>query len=302
MPVADSSAAVVGANGFLGRALAAALESDGVRVSRFTRTHPCLSTGRPAPSLAGADTIFWAASSVNPAIAETDPGAVAGDHAAFVDVLDTLPPARRGRRVVLLSSGGTVYDPGAEPPYAETAPTRPHGAYGRAKLAMETALADAVVGVGERITLRLSNAYGPGQPAVRGQGVIAHWLDAARTGRALVMLGDPGTSRDYLFLADLTRALLAVHHHRGPLPAVLNVGSGTPTSLDELARTVLDVVADPDLRVRHDGRRTFDVSRTWLDVTAAADLLGWAATTSLRDGVAAAWAAAGDRQPTGGRR
>ena len=70
-----------------------------------------------------------------------DPGRVRADRDAFAGLLDTVRRRPDPPRVVLLSSGGTVYDPTAPPPYRESSPTRPACAYGRAKLELEATLA-----------------------------------------------------------------------------------------------------------------------------------------------------------------
>lgn len=289
-PLADSCAAVVGADGFLGTALSAALLAGGVRVRRFTRDRPCLSgTGRISAGLAEAQTVFWAMSTVNPALAETRPEGISADHGLFAAVLDALATTSGCRRVILLSSGGTVYDPALPPPYSETAPTRPRGAYGAAKLALEARLAEAGDAIGSGVSMRISNAYGPGQPAAPGQGVIAHWLNSAAYGGPLRILGAPTTTRDYVHVEDIVRALVAVHHHQGALPATLNVGSGLPTTLAELADIVLAVVDDPALTVQFRAGRPFDVARTWLDTSLTRRVLGWTPEITLPGGVRQTW-------------
>lgn len=277
------SVAVIGAAGFLGRALVAAAGRSGVPVAAYTRATPFLSPdGTPDGGLARSRTVFWLASSINPALAESDPGLVRADREAFAALLRAVRTLPEPPRVVLLSSGGTVYDPAAPPPYRESAPTAPRGAYGRAKLELEAMLG------GAGVTVRVANVYGPGQPAVSGQGVVGYWLRAAARGEHLVVYGEPATTRDYVYVDDVAGALLAVHAAAAP-PPVLNVGSGEPTSLKELADTVLDVVGDPRLRWDREPARGFDVPHTWLDVSLAASALGWRATTPLRDGLAAAW-------------
>ena len=283
--------AVVGAAGFLGSALVTAADRAGVRVARYTRATPFLTAaGVPDRGLAAARTVFWLASRVTPARAESDPELVRADREAFAALLGALHGLPEPARVVLLSSGGTVYDPAAPPPYRESAPTRPRGAYGRAKLELEAALAAAGLPAGRTVTLRVSNVYGPGQPAVSGQGVIGYWLRAAATGGQLTVYGDLASTRDYVHVDDVAAAMLAVHRApAGLLPPVLNVGSGAGTSLRELVDTVQDVVGDPTLRWDLRPAREFDVPHTWLDVRLARDVLGWAATTRLRDGLAGAW-------------
>lgn len=283
--------AVVGAAGFLGSALAAAAVRAGIPVDRFTRAHPAVDPdGSPDPRLAAAGTVFWLASSVNPALAETHPDRVRADLDAFTALLEALRGTRRPPRVVLLSTGGAVYDPEQPPPYREDSPTHPRGAYGRLKLAMEAALAAAGLPAGRAVALRVSNVYGPGQPAVSGQGVVGYWLRAAAAGQHLTVYGDPGTTRDYVYLADVMAALLAVHAAAVP-PPVVNVGSGRPTSLGELAELLLSVVGDPERRLELRPARGFDVPHTWLDVRLAAEAFGWTATTDLRSGLALSWAA-----------
>ncbi len=282
--------AVVGAGGFLGTALTSAARRAGLPLVGYTRAHPCVAAdGTPAPGLAAARTVFWLASAINPALAEVSPELVRADREAFVALLTGLRRLARPPRVVLLSSGGTVYDPAVPPPYAETAPTRPRTAYGRAKLGLEAALAAA--GLPDPVTVRVANVYGPGQPAVSGQGVVGYWLRAAAEGEPLTLYGDPESTRDYVYLADVAAALLAVHRAAAP-PPVLNVGSGEPTSLRQLAGAVRDAVGDPELRLRTRPTRGFDRAHTWLDVGLVGRALGWRPTTPLAVGLAAAWSAA----------
>jgi UDP-glucose 4-epimerase len=289
--------AVVGAAGFLGRRLTAALERRDVAFSSYTRSIPFLAgDGRPAEGLASAGTVFWLATLINPQSAEQQPARVHEDRAAFETFLRALQRLERPPTVVLLSSGGTVYDPAADPPYAESSPTAPISAYGRAKLALEQVLADAAPG--RSVALRVSNAYGPGQPGTGGQGVVSHWLRAAASGQPIRLFGDPETTRDYVYVDDVVDALLAVAATDGALPPVVNVGAGRPTSLAELADTVVEVCGVPGVRVVVEQRRSFDVPRTWLDVSLAERVLGWTPRTSLRDGVAAAWDDALSRYPS----
>lgn len=288
--VRTAGMAVVGAGGFLGSALTAAARRAGVPVSAYTRAVPCLAAdGACAPGLAAARTVFWLASGITPATAEVRPERVRADREAFAALLTALRRLPVPPRVVLLSSGGTVYDPVARPPYAEDAPTRPRTAYGRAKLALEATLTCA--GLPDRTILRVANVYGPGQPAASGQGVVGHWLRAAAAGLPLTVYGDPHATRDYVYADDVAGALLAVHRATAP-PPVVNVGSGVPTSLRTLAGLVREAVGDPALRCEERPARGFDLDRTWLDVSLAGTALGWRATTPLPTGLARAWSAA----------
>ena len=233
--------------------------------------------------------MFWLATSVNPAVAEERSDLVAYDHDQFTTLLQGLESVRPAPRVVLLSSGGTVYDPAEQPPYREDSPIRATTAYARAKVELERALLGSDLPNGRKVVVRAANAYGPGQPARRGQGVIAYWLNAVRRGDPPVLLGDRETVRDYVYIEDLVDALITVHESSAAVPPVLNVGSGRSTSLGELSEIVLAAVGDPKLTFEHRPARSFDRPSTWLDIQLAGRTLGWQPTTPMADGVASAW-------------
>ncbi len=278
-----AAVAVIGAHGFLGRALVQALHQAGVPTAEFTRATPF------SPDACAARTVYYLASSINPAIAERQPELVDADRRQFDDFLTGLVRAGSPAVVVLSSSGGTVYDPTAVPPYAETSPVRPRGRYGTAKLALEERLRASGL---RHVVLRISNVYGPGQPTGTGQGVIAHWLVAAAKGEPIVLYGNPEASRDYVYVDDVADALVRAGTAAAP-PAppapVINVGSGVPTTLASLAGIVRDVTGE--LEIRSEGDRGFDVARTWLDVRLAAEALGWAPHTPLAAGIRRTWTA-----------
>lgn len=292
-PGSGGPVAVIGAAGFIGQHLVAGLVAAGRSVASYTRELPFRSPdGQPAPGLAVARTVYWLASIINPQLAQ-DAERVAADRRAFEEYLDLLDAHTLTPTVVVLSSGGTVYDPGTPAPYREDSPTGPQSAYGIAKLTMERTLVTRCPDRG--VTLRVANAYGPGQPVAPGQGVIAHWLAAAAAGLPIEIFGDPATTRDYVYTGDLVAALVAVDsavRERRALPPVVNIGSGVPTSLQELAEIVLDVVGVPGLQIAHHERRSFDLPHTWLEVGLARRVLGWAPTTPLPEGIRQAWSAA----------
>lgn len=277
------SIAVIGSNGFIGRALVAALRTADMTVVEFPSAKPFLrSDGSPADGLMGASAVVYLASRINPAIAERDPGAAEAHIATLQSLLHTL--AGSGRRVIYPSSGGTVYDTEREPPYAETSPLKPLGRFGATKCEAERLLA-ATRGI-DSVAMRISNAYGPGQRTGTGLGVIAHWLAAAAAGEQLRMFGAGATTRDFIYIDDVSDAFLRVIASDAP-PSVVNVGSGIPTTLAELAEVVHDVVGGFEMVVEPD--RGFDVARSWLDIGLAKEALGWEPSTELREGITRTW-------------
>lgn len=263
---------MIGARGFLGSAVCRALRDVRVPLSEYTRDAPFDVGGDDAP-----DVVYYLASAANPATAETRPDLLEDEAASFDAFLGALSRLPDRPHVVFPSSGGTVYDTDVPPPYKETSPTNPRGRYGRSRLEMERRLLDA----GPATVLRISNVYGPGQRTGSGQGVVAHWVEAVRTGQPIRLFGSPDATRDFVHIEDVARAALAVTPDS---PPVVNIGSGVATSLGSLADLLTELAGG--VEVEREPDRGFDVPHNWLDVTLAREALGWAPTVTLREGLA----------------
>jgi UDP-glucose 4-epimerase len=264
------------------------LEAHNTPVTGFRRSDAWRLASGAVSRAAECEVVYWLAGSVNPATADSHPERIEADFVAVRDFAAAVG-STNVRRVVLASSGGTVYDVGAPPPYSEDATTDPLSTYGRHKLQLEQALSDALPADVELAILRIGNAYGPGQPVGTGQGVIAYWLDAALNHRPLVLFGEPDTSRDFTYIDDLSAAL--AHFGEAPLGSareMFNIGSGKPTELGELASTIMAVVGEDHPRLDTRPARPFDVPHIWLDVTRAAES-GWRARTPLQTGIEQSW-------------
>lgn len=283
MEPADPLYAVVGAAGFLGGAVVRNLEAEGVRCVSFTRASPfALPSGELHPDLIASDRIFWLVGSLRPAA--VDPRNVSADLAAVTTLVDGLDRAGSAARIVAVSSGGTVYASEHLPPHSETTPTRAVNGYGQALLAVEHLLQDSWP---NHTILRVSNAYGPGQPARRGQGVIAYWLHSVVTGQPVQIIGDPASKRDYVYIDDVADALVRAAR-RPHVPPVVNVGSGVGTALSALYELLVETVGHP-IEVQYQPPRAFDAPSNWLDISLANVALGWRPQTSLRAGLTRAW-------------
>lgn len=293
---AAPTAAVVGSDGFIGRRLSGSLAARGTVVHGYTRQRGLLDRAEAG----GPDIIFYLATSITPALAERHPELVTADHARFAGLVRMLASAPDPPMVVLTSSAGTVYDPDLPGPYREDLPTRATSRYGAAKLALERLLLDHA-DVIPSVILRLSNVYGPGQRVDRSQGVLAYWLRAAAAGEPLTLIGDPATTRDYVYVDDVVDCMLRLPSRLrgagGSLPLVLNIGSGVSTPLAGLLAAVRGVVGG-DLAVRRLPPRLVDRRDVSIDVGRARTVLGWRPRTSLSDGIAAMWLATPNRRPT----
>jgi UDP-glucose 4-epimerase len=186
--------------------------------------------------------------------------------------------------VVFSSTGGAIYGE-CDGPAREDHPRQPLSPYGTAKLAGEEYLAAWNRLHGTRHTaLRFANVYGPRQEAGLEGGVVAIFLEAMAAGEDTKIFGDGRQTRDFVYVDDVVRAVLRAPGTGG----VYNVGSGEETSVLEL-HTRCRAVAGSDREPRMEPPREGDVLRSALDVSLAADKLGWRPETSLDDGLRQTW-------------
>lgn len=189
------------------------------------------------------------------------------------------------RRVVLISSGA-VYGDQKEQPLRETAVPFPHSPYAVSKLAAEyyvRTIGD-LYGI-ETVSLRVFNAYGPGQhlPASHPPVVMNILRQATRRG-TVVVHGDGSQTRDYVFVDDVVSAMIAASTAPHLDNAIINVGHGVETSVRELVRLVLEITGS-NAEVLYNPRNDPGVSRMCADLSLAREKLGYHPRISLADGI-----------------
>jgi UDP-glucose 4-epimerase len=189
---------------------------------------------------------------------------------------------------VVLASSAAVYGDVAALPVAEDAPCRPIAPYGIHKLASEQAL-DCYAAVHNVATtaLRFFNVYGPRQdPSSPYSGVISIFADRARAGRPLTIFGDGGQTRDFVYVGDVVRALVAASTPDQHSRVVANVGTGRETSVAELARAMVELCGGRSA-IEHAPPRAGEIVRSLANVDRLRDQLGIVAQTQLVDGLRA---------------
>lgn len=289
---------VLGGGGFIGTNLCRSLVGRCERVGAFGRrqSYPEAlaevewysgdfgDTTSLAAAVDGFDVVFHLVNSTTPATSNIDK--LADLRTSVEPTLNLLEICRQQgvRRVVFVSSGGTVYGIPDAVPTPETAPTWPIAAYGVAKLTIERYLHlyGYLHGLDHRI-LRVANPYGPYQLAAKNQGVIAAFLRRALAGRQLEVWGDGSVARDYVYIDDVVEALqlAAVHQGEG---RVFNVGSGEARSLNDVLAAIRAVVPG-ELDVAWRPGRPLDVPVSALDCTRAREELGWIPRTQFEEGL-----------------
>jgi len=202
---------------------------------------------------------------------------------ATIAVLDA---ARARRTPVVYASSAAVYGACPDTPLTEDSRPQPLSAYGADKLASElhAAVAHHVHGVATT-GLRFFNVYGPRQdPKSPYSGVVSIFVERLAAGKALEIHGDGEQVRDFIYVDDVVRHLLAAME-RAAGAAVYNVCTGRTTSVNALAQ-VLGGLAGVNVRVERTPARAGDIRVSLGDPTKARAALGVTATVPLRDGLA----------------
>jgi nucleoside-diphosphate-sugar epimerase len=191
-----------------------------------------------------------------------------------------------GVRKVVAASSSSVYGETPDLPMRETSLPRPYSPYGVTKLAAEH-LAELYrnnFGL-PTVSLRYFTVYGPRHRPDMG---FHKFIEALLDGRSITIHGDGKQTRDFTFVADIVEA--NVRAAFGDALGVFNVGGGSRvTLLDVFA--LLGELSGIEPRLVHGPVQAGDVSHTWADCSRARGELGFAPTTTLREGLAAqlAW-------------
>jgi UDP-glucose 4-epimerase len=192
--------------------------------------------------------------------------------------------AKNVRKIIFISSGGTVYGIPKYLPIDEQHPTDPLVSYGITKLTIEKYLQmyESLHGI-KAVTLRVANPYGERQRIETAQGAVGVFLHHALKNRPIEIWGDGSVRRDYIYISDVAEAFLKAVNYEGS-NSVFNISSGQGTSLNELI-ALLENVLGKTIDRRYLATRPFDVPVSILNNQLAQDQLQWTPSTSLSDGI-----------------
>lgn len=293
---------VVGANGFIGTNLCIELIRLGCEVTAFDRRDDVtylppevhrisgnfLDPSALASAIEGADVVVHLVSTLTAALSnqhiEQD---VRENLIGTLGVIETCKAMQIGR-LIILSSGGTIYGPDVIVPTPEDAPCEPICSYGIVKLAIEKyASLYRRISQLDICVLRVSNPYGPHQIA-RGQGFIAAALERVLRGEAIEIWGDGSVIRDYIYIDDVVHSITAASKFTHPNgPHVFNIGSGHGRSINEVLEVIEELHGKID--VIYKSSRGVDVPISLLDIRRAESFLNWKPMVEWRVGMASAY-------------
>jgi UDP-glucose 4-epimerase len=297
-------ALVTGGAGFIGSHLVDALLADGYEVTVIDD----LSSGSarnvaPGAELQRIDVVDRAA--LHAAIEQARPRAIfhlAAQASVVASVADPLRDcavnvqgtlgvldvaARLEVPVVFTSTGGALYGDAAPMPTPETRIPAPLSPYGASKWAAEAYVNTWALSGGVPHTVcRLGNVYGPRQSPHGEAGVVAIFSHHLHTGQSPKLYGHGAPTRDYVYVEDVVRALLAASGRRG----TFNVATGVETDVLTVWRE-LSAAAGVEIEPQLADLRPGELRHSRLDVSLAARELGWQAEVPIAEGLARTYAA-----------
>jgi len=195
-------------------------------------------------AIAGRDVIFHLAAQVSYIDSLTDPLLDLDINCrGSLLLLEACKKLNRPARIVFTGSrmqyGRIAYNP-----VDEHHPAEPLMTYGIHKLAVEKYHLMYFQNYGLPTScVRISNPYGPRQQMKHGKyGIINWFVRLAMTGQPIRVFGDGAQVRDYIYVEDVARALLAVGAATDAAGEVFNVGSGRGVSFIAMVEEVLRAV------------------------------------------------------------
>lgn len=191
-----------------------------------------------------------------------------------------------GVRRVVFASSGAIYGRQAQQPVHENDLPRPDSPYAVSKWAAEQYIhtIGELWGL-ETVAIRIFNAYGPRQSLPLSHApVVPRFLQQALTGGSIVIFGDGQQSRDFVYLSDVVAALVSAATAKGVNRQVINIGSGTETTVTQLVNQIEAVTGRSVSRIVNRGKPG-GVPRLVADISRAQMLLGFRPFVSLADGL-----------------
>jgi len=294
----STSAIVTGGAGFIGSHVVDALLADGHAVTVIDD----LSSGdaaRVAPAAKLVELDIVDADSLEAVVAEARPSAIFHLAAQASVIVSVENPARdcdvnvkgtlniveaAGRceaPVVFTSTGGALYGDDAPMPTGEDRIPAPLSPYGASKWAAEAYVNTWSLSSGiPHAVCRLGNVYGPRQSPHGEAGVVAIFSEHLYTGRAPKLYGHGTPTRDYVYVGDVVRGLLAASGRVGTYNIATSVETDVATVWRELSN-----VAGKQIEPQLADLRPGELLHSRLDISRAERELGWRPQVPIAEGL-----------------
>jgi UDP-glucuronate 4-epimerase len=184
----------------------------------------------------------------------------------------------------VFASSSSVYGVNKNLPWTEEEKLQPISPYAMTKLAGEMAghVASHLTGL-RFIALRFFTVYGPSQ---RPDLAIHKFIRAIEKGQAIPVYGDGATSRDYTYVDDIVKGVLAAIRYDASIFEIINLGNHYSISLNELIQTIEEITGKKAV-INRMPEQDGDVPHTYADISKAQRLLNYQPSTNLKQGIEA---------------
>lgn len=202
-----------------------------------------------------------------------------------IGTLNMLEAARQNKtkKFLFASSGAPAGE--VDPPIHEELPAHPVSPYGASKLAGEGYCSAYYRTYGiETVCLRFGNVYGP--RSKKKTSVVAKFIRQAIGGEPCVIYGDGNQTRDFLFIDDLTRAIVLCIQN-SVAGETFQIATGVERTVGEVSQLILKALRKHEINMNivYDSPRIGDVKRNYSDTRKAKRMLGWQAEMTIEAGI-----------------
>ena len=189
------------------------------------------------------------------------------------------------KKIVFISSGGTVYGDQNLESISEQSSTDPLSSYGIVKLAMEKyiQLYSKLYGVNYSI-FRLSNPYGPYQNTLKDQGIIGIFIRKFIENGEITIWGDGNIIRDYIYIDDVIEILNRDLMKNIDNNILLNLGSGKGSSINEILN-LIERISNKKINILYKESRSFDVKKNILNIDKISNTFDWKPKHDIEEGI-----------------
>lgn len=187
------------------------------------------------------------------------------------------------KKIIFSSTGGAIYGDALEIPTPESYPTNPVSPYGIHKLTFEKYLNYYCKVYGqEYISLRFANIYGPRQFKGGEAGVVSIFIDNAVNNKKSIINGDGKQTRDYVYIDDVVRALIASikNNYNGEI----NIGTAKETNLLDVIMAIESAMGE-EIKKEHGAAKEGEQIRSCLKNSLAENILRWSPSIDLTEGI-----------------
>jgi len=135
------------------------------------------------------------------------------------------------------------------------------------------------------VCLRFFNVYGPRQSEGPYSGVITQFISRLRQGKPPIIYGDGKQTRDFVYVKDVVEACMLALNSQNCGGEVINIGTGKPTTINELAKVLMRMFGETDVKPEHAPIRAGDIRNSYANISKAETALGYKPKVRLGAGI-----------------